>query len=192
MSLENLFKSISNAAEDFKKGFAESGSSSSTRSSNVSYYKSSGSGTSSSSNRVRRTDDDLSKNRSGMDRSPSSFQVKKGVSLSAAKNSANSEPGVYILYLNGSVMKCGRAAYGQGVRWRFTQYYNLNYDNRARMGDCWSVSKSNRDQVTVSWQCCPEAACKELEYKLFEKYGKGPWAERGPARCDSDDWELLI
>ncbi len=145
----------------------------------------------SSVNHNRRTDDDFNSEKLGNKR-PSEYQIRNDVSLSSAKNTANNEPGVYILYLDGNVMKCGRAAYGQGVKWRFTQYYNLNYDNKARNGDCWSVSKENRDRVTVSWQCCPAAVCQELEYKLFRKYGKGPWAERAPAYCKNDRWELLI
>lgn len=85
-----------------------------------------------------------------------------------------------------------QAAYSNGVRWRLSQYYNLNYDNRARRGEYWSVSEENRDNITVSWQCCPQAVCQELEYKLFEKYGKGPWAHRAPKFCTDDRWKLLI
>lgn len=44
----------------------------------------------------------------------------------------------------------------------------------------------------VSWQCCPVSKCKELEYKLFAKYGKGPWGLRAPAKCPDNSWELLI
>lgn len=142
--------------------------------------------------RRRRTDNEFAKNKMGMDKRPSEFDYSTGVRLSSAKVSAPNEPGVYVLYLNGEVMKCGRAAYGQGVRWRFTQYYNLKYDSRSQKGDCWSVNKNYRDKVVVSWQCCPAAVCQELEYKLFKKYGKGPWAERGPAYCRTDNWELLI
>lgn len=89
-------------------------------------------------------------------------------------------------------MKCGRAAYSQGIRWRFVQYYNLNYDNKARSKDYWSISKANRDRIKVSWQACIISKCKELEYKLFRKYGKGEWAKRAPTNCSEDSWPLFI
>lgn len=142
--------------------------------------------------RARRTDSELESDTTGLSKRPRDFQYRKGVSLKEALHIANNETGVYILYLNGSVMKCGRAAYGQGIHWRFQQYYSLKYDDRARNGDYWSVSPENRDKVTVAWQCCPVSKCKELEYKLFKKYGKGAWAIRGPESCSSDSWELLI
>lgn len=140
----------------------------------------------------RRTDDELSKDMSGLDKKPRDFEYCRNVRLCDAVNSASSNTGVYILIINGCVMKCGRAAYGQGIKWRFRQYYNLNYDDRARRGDYWSVSEQNRDEIIVSWQCCPVSVCKELEYKLFKKYGKGPWGLRAPASCNTNLWELLI
>lgn len=142
--------------------------------------------------KIRRTDEELSKDTTGTDRPARSFEHDNRVPLSVAVHQASNSPGVYILWLNESVMKCGRAAYKDGVHWRFTQYYNLKYDDRARSGDYWSVSPENRDDIVVSWQCCPVSKCKELEYKLFQKYGKGPWAHRGPASCTDDSWELLI
>lgn len=140
----------------------------------------------------RRTDEELNHDTTGTDKSVHDFQCCKQIPLSAAMNCAQSVPGVYVLYLNGSPMKCGRASYSGGVSWRLRQYYNLNYDDRARMGDYWSISPNNRDNIMVSWQCCPPSKCHELEYKLFQKYGKGAWAQRAPASCDTDSWELLI
>ncbi len=140
----------------------------------------------------RRTDEEFENDKTGIDKSPTDFEVCKNEPLREAKNCAASSPGVYILFLNGSVMKCGRAAFGSGIRWRFQQYYNLTYDSRAQKGDYWAVSKENRDQVTVSWQCCPPSKVSQLEYKLFKKYGKGPWAQRAPVKASSDDWDLLI
>lgn len=125
------------------------------------------------STKKRSTDLDYEKNRKGMSSRPEDFDVRRNVPLSQASSSAPGEPGVYILYLNGQVMKCGRAAYAKGIRWRMQQYYSLKYDGRAQHGDCWAVDENNRDRVMVSWQCCPVAVCKELEYKLFQKYGKG-------------------
>ena len=146
----------------------------------------------SNSARKRRTDEELSKKTPVPSKKPSSYQCITKIPLKVAAQSANNEPGVYLIYLNDRVMKCGKATYGQGVRWRFTQYYNLNYDSKSQHGDHWAINEANRDSVYVSWQCCPSWACKELEYKLFQKYGKGPWALRAPASCDTDDWKLLI
>lgn len=140
----------------------------------------------------RRTDSELENDSTGLDLKARDYQFQKNVSLSQAVDLAESTPGVYVLYLNGRVMKCGRAAYGQGIHWRFQQYYSLNYDDKARQHDYWSISPANRDSVMVSWQCCPVSKCKELEYKLFQKYGKGPWGLRAPQNCSEDSWELLI
>lgn len=140
----------------------------------------------------RRSDAELEKDRTGLNQSARSFQHRQNVRLPDAVEQADSSPGVYVLYLHGKVMKCGRAAYGQGIHWRLQQYYSLNYDDRARDKDYWSVSPENRDFIEVSWQCCPVSKCKELEYKLFKKYGKGPWGLRAPLNCSEDSWELLI
>jgi hypothetical protein len=140
----------------------------------------------------RGTKEEFRSDHTGMERRPGSYSIEKRVPLSRACHIAPREPGVYILYLDGQVMKCGVATYAQGLRWRFTQYYNLNYDDKARDGDYWSVSPSNRDDVKVSWQACPKRVCDELEYKLFRKYGKGPWAKRAPSSLATDEWELLI
>ncbi len=140
----------------------------------------------------RRTHEEFGADRTGMDCRPEDFSISRGDYLSDAVSSAPGEPGVYILYLYGRVMKCGVASYGQGIRWRFTQYYNLNYDNKARCGDYWSVSPENRDSITVAWQACPPRVCNELEYKLFKKYGKGPWAKRAPVASYTNEWKLLI
>lgn len=146
----------------------------------------------SGTSRHRSTKEEFRSNRTGMDRSPSTYSVARRVSLSRACNDAPRESGVYVLYLHGQVMKCGVATYSQGLQWRFTQYYNLNYDDRDRDGEYWSVSPDNRDDVEVSWQACPKRVCDELEYKLFQKYGKGPWAKRAPSKLATDEWKLLI
>ncbi len=141
---------------------------------------------------IRRTDAEINSDLSGTDKSPYEYQYNLGMPLKNAINVANNGPGVYVLYLDGRAMKCGRAAYGQGVAWRLRQYYNLNYDDRSRSGEHWSVNEENRDRVIVSWQCCPVSKCGELESKLFEKYGKGEWAKRAPIFLGSNSWELLI
>lgn len=144
----------------------------------------------------RRTDEELRSNTSGLDKVARDFQHANSVPLLSALQTAESIPGVYILWLDGVAMKCGRASYDKGaqsgVRWRLKQYYDLNYDDRARNGEYWSVSPDNKDKIVVSWQCCPISKCNELEYKLFQKYGKGPWALRAPANCQDDTWDLLI
>ena len=142
--------------------------------------------------RVRRTDEELEKDKTGIDRTAKSFDHDDSVPLSAAMNQASNDPGVYILWLNGVAMKCGRSSQNGGVKKRLLEYYGLRYDDRARDGDYWSVSPENREDVVVSWQCCPISKCHELEYKLFKKYGKGPWALRAPNACNEDSWELLI
>ena len=140
----------------------------------------------------RRTDEELEKDNTGLDKKEEDYQCMTNVLLSEAVNLADSITGVYIIYLDNVVMKCGRAAYKQGIHWRFQQYYSLSYDDKARHGDYWAISEENRDRIIVSWQCCPVSKCKELEYKLFEKYGKGPWGLRAPATCPDDSWKLLI
>lgn len=143
-------------------------------------------------NNHRRSDADISRSTAGLRTNPSHYQVMQNIPLKDATRMASNQPGVYVLRLNGQVMKCGRAVYGSGVRWRMQQYYNLGYDDRAQHGNYWAVSPTNRDQVTVSWQCCPESKCKELEAKLFDKYGKGPWGLRAPALTNDDTWGLRI
>lgn len=143
-------------------------------------------------NRIRRTDAELNKDQTGVDRPAKSFEHDYNVPLSAAKNRASDEPGVYILWLDGIAMKCGRSSQAGGIRKRLQEYYRLDYDNRAKEGDCWAITENNRDDIVVSWQCCPISKCHELEYKLFIKYGKGPWAQRAPNTCEEDSWELLI
>ncbi len=141
---------------------------------------------------VRRTDEELSKDKTGTDRTAQSYDHNTKISLPVAMHQADNSPGVYILWLDGSVMKCGRSSQAGGVRKRLLEYYRLDYDKRAKSGEHWAVTSENRDNVLVSWQCCPISKCHELEYKLFKKYGKGPWAHRAPDNCDEDSWELLI
>jgi len=145
-----------------------------------------------SSNGHRRSDAAIARSSAGLNATSNSFQVRHNVPLKEAARIADRQPGVYVLRLNGQVMKCGRAVFGAGVRWRMQQYYNLNYDGRAQQGNYWAVSPTNRDMVTVSWQCCPESKCKELEAKLFQKHGKGPWGLRAPAYTNEDTWDLRI
>ncbi len=104
-------------------------------------------------------------------------------SLKNAKLSANM-PGVYILTMNGVLLKVGRAEIG--VRMRMQQYYDMNPYCGLK-----EINVYNRDRINAIWQNCPKCKCTELESKLFKKYGKGIWAQRSP-HCTSDTWELLI
>ncbi len=99
-----------------------------------------------------------------------------------------SEPGVYILHLRGRVMKVGSAEIG--IQKRMQQYYSGN--PWCGLNHC--ITEHNREQVTVTYQCCPAAACRELESKLFDKYGPVtvlPWAQRRP-HCSDNKYVLQI
>lgn len=102
-----------------------------------------------------------------------------GVPLSSVKTPGGfpQAPGVYILRLNGAVMKVGSAKIG--VHKRMQQYYGQN----PCCGLNGYITLENRDRITVDYQLCEPAFCAELESKLFDKYGSPgalPWAERRP------------
>lgn len=96
--------------------------------------------------------------------------------------------GVYILMLDGKIMKVGSAEIG--IQKRMQQYYGLNQycglNNR--------ININNRDRIQVSYQTCLKTQCRELESKLFRKYGSTnamPWAVRSP-HSEDDTCELKI
>ncbi|MBU3188775.1 hypothetical protein K9O30_06320 [Clostridium bowmanii] len=110
--------------------------------------------------------------------------------LKSAANSSNLEnsPGVYILRLDGELMKVGSAVIG--VQKRMQQYYGLN----TACGLNKHINNENRDRITIAWQHCSTDKCNELESKLFNKYGgvqNMPWAERRP-NCSNDSVSLKI
>ncbi len=113
------------------------------------------------------------------------------VGSSSLKHSAEptknpNRPGVYILRMNGKVMKVGSAEIG--VQKRMQQYYGLN----PHCGLNKHINESNRNRISVKWQVCNSSQCKELESKLFDKYGDDlPWSERRP-RDSSNTVKLLI
>lgn len=117
---------------------------------------------------------------------PREQAVQSDCHLASLKNAASAIniSGVYILYLNGRVMKVGSAEIG--VQKRMQQYYAMN-----RYCGLPEITEENRNQITVKWQNCPVCKCNELESKLARKYGLGPWAKRTPHSTD-DTWELLI
>ncbi len=95
-------------------------------------------------------------------------------------------PGVYILKMNGEIMKVGGAKIG--IQKKMQQYYRLNTTSGLNK----YINETNRDQIQVTWQKCPAEKCDELEAKLFDKYGKkAPWAERRP-RTNRDTIKLGI
>ena len=105
----------------------------------------------------------------------------------ADPNGSSNLSGVYILKLNGVIMKVGSAAIG--VQKRMQQYYGLN----EYCGMNHYINSTNRDRITVTYQTCNASDCRELESKLFDKYScySMPWAFRRP-RCNKDTCTLYI
>lgn len=133
--------------------------------------------------RIRRTDEQIrSLPLSWPRQAASPVDVHRG-SLKTAASSRNIS-GVYILRLNGQVMKVGSAQIG--VQKRMQQYYGLN-----KSCGLAQINEHNRDLIQVTWQDCPQSKCNELESKLARKYGMGPWATRTPHSTDNT-WDLLI
>lgn len=114
-----------------------------------------------------------------------------GVGSGSLKDVADSSknpnrPGVYILRMSGQVMKVGSAEIG--IQKRMQQYYGLN----TSCGLNKHINMNNRDRISVTWQACSVQKCRELESKLFDKYGDNlPWAERRPHSSD-DTVKLMI
>ena len=134
--------------------------------------------------RARRTDEEAKASPLGWHSQKASLSDCHTASLKAASQAVN-VPGVYILRLNGQVMKVGSAEIG--VRMRMQQYYAMN----PSCGLAKKIDNHNRELIQVTWQDCPKSKCNELESKLARKYGLGPWAKRTPHSPD-DTWDLLI
>lgn len=116
--------------------------------------------------------------------------TKKNLLLKDAANPVLSTnlPGVYILRIQGTIMKVGSAKIG--IQKRMQQYYDLN----PACGLNRHINASNRSIIFVDYQTCLLSECAELESKLFDKYGPiemMPWAERRP-RSVLDTVSLLI
>lgn len=97
----------------------------------------------------------------------------------------NDQPGVYILYLFGRIMKIGCAK--EGIRKKMQEYYGVYL----HAGSEKHIDRYNRDHIKVEWQYCRESECEELEAKLFKKYGNKPWSDSKPS-CNHDTVKLLI
>lgn len=105
--------------------------------------------------------------------------TKYNISLrdAATPGIGSSTSGVYILFLEGRIMKVGSAKIG--IQKRMQQYFGLN----PHCGLNCYITPANRERITVTYQLCPSDACEELESKLFDKYGplsNLPWAEKRP------------
>lgn len=110
--------------------------------------------------------------------------IKRNITLRDAATSGFGaiSSGVYILYLDGRIMKVGSAKIG--IQKRMQQYYGRN----PYCGLNCFITDSNKDRIRVSYQVCPYDACEELESKLFDKYGPIqalPWATRRPHSMDN-------
>ena len=117
---------------------------------------------------------------------PRTYASKADCHKASLKNTLNypNESGVYILRMNGNLLKVGSAE--DGVRKRMQQYYGLNKHCGLK-----EITEENRDKIYVTWQNCPRSKCIELESKLYKKYGQGTLAKRSP-HSSSDTWDLLI
>ena len=116
--------------------------------------------------------------------------IRKSIRLKDLSNPLiyKNQSGVYILRLNGSVVKVGCARIG--LQNRMQQYYNLN----PWCGLNKHINSSNRDSITVDFQICSYSECAELESKLFDKYTSDaplPWTQRRP-HVDRDTIALKI
>jgi hypothetical protein len=122
----------------------------------------------------------------------SSVPINSEVGNVALKEIANplrylNQPGVYILKIDGRIMKVGSAMIG--VQKRMQQYYGMN-----QHCGLYHINENNRDNIQVIFQHCPYDKCSELESKLFDKYGgveSMPWAVRRPHH-NIDTYHLKI
>lgn len=99
-------------------------------------------------------------------------------SLEEAAREAPKSTGVYKLYLNGNLMKVGKAEWREGIRWRMQQYWRG--DSTAGNNHGRSIYE-NRDRITAQWIVCPKEKCRELEVKLQNQAGgidNLPWCDR--------------
>lgn len=116
--------------------------------------------------------------------------IQKNIPLKKAANPqiTTNKSGVYILMLDGKIMKVGSAEIG--IQKRMQQYYDLN----RYCGLNNHININNRDRIRVSYQTCLKTQCRELESKLFRKYGSVnamPWAVRSP-HSEEDTCKLEI
>lgn len=104
--------------------------------------------------------------------------IGAGVPLKEAAKTAPVQTGVYKLYLNGRLMKIGKAEWEKGIRWRMQQYWR---GDRTTAGPYRQEIISNRDNITASWILCPKGECRALEKKQIDEaggVGNLPWCRR--------------
>ena len=86
-------------------------------------------------------------------------------------------PGVYKIYLDGQLMKVGKAE--NGLRKRFSDYYRGVDGGTAGL---YHITDENRDRVMVRWQECSIGECRRIEkdwYDEAERRGEDmPWSSR--------------
>lgn len=99
------------------------------------------------------------------------------VTLKEAARSAPRETGIYMLYLNGRLMKVGKVEWKEGIRWRMQQYWRGDSTAGVHRSDIYK----NREKVFVSWRLMPASTCREAEKREIQNAGgvsKLPWSER--------------
>ncbi|WP_280770727.1 hypothetical protein [Salipaludibacillus daqingensis] len=100
------------------------------------------------------------------------------MSLEEATKSAPRRTGVYKLYLNGKLMKVGKATRKEGIRWRMQQYWRGDSTAGKKHG---RDIQDNRERISVQWVICSKDNCRELEIKLQNQVGgidNLPWCDR--------------
>ena len=90
---------------------------------------------------------------------------------------APKDPGVYRIKYEGQLMKVGKAS--DGLRKRFSDYYRGSSGGTAALK---YITKSNRDQVSVSWKKCSASEARKLEKQWHDQAKANgnelPWSDR--------------
>ena len=90
-----------------------------------------------------------------------------GMSLEEAARTAPRQTGVYKLYLDGKLMKVGKAEWEGGIRWRMQQYWRG--DHTAGISE--PEISANRGRVRVVWSLVAVEGCRELEVQMIDLAG---------------------
>lgn len=100
-----------------------------------------------------------------------------GASLEEASKSSPASPGVYKIYLDGRLMKIGKAEWKAGIRWRMQQYWRGD----STAGFHGAEIYRNRSRIRVTWTLCSADECRRVEVEQQEQAGgiaNLPWCER--------------
>lgn len=84
---------------------------------------------------------------------------------------------VYALYLDGELMKIGKAVHGQGLFTRMSQYYRLD------KAGCEMIDTSNEDKIKVEYFFLPSgeecwAAERRLQVEAWDNSETMPWEDK--------------